>query len=152
MKALSGFLAEARRRLAPYNVFLAADIFGYACWNLNDTRIGQRLEDLVPNLEYLSPMLYPSGFQFGIPGYRNPVAYPHEIVYLSLKKAVERTQLPAVRFRPWLQAFRDYAFDKRTFGKNEIHAQIEAAEKIGTNGWMLWNPHNIYSEDVLKKR
>src|SRR5208282_2477206 len=34
IKALSGFLSEAKKRLMPYNVFLAADIFGYVCWNL----------------------------------------------------------------------------------------------------------------------
>ena len=37
-----GFLREARRRLAPFNVFLAIDMFGYVCWNRNDTGIGQR--------------------------------------------------------------------------------------------------------------
>lgn len=59
VRAISEFLAEAKRRLIPYNVFLTADIFGYVCWNLNDTKIGQKLEDLVPRLEYMSPMLYP---------------------------------------------------------------------------------------------
>lgn len=149
--AISEFLGEAKRGLAPYNVFLAADIFGYVCWNLNDTMIGQRLEDLVPLLEYFSPMLYPSGYQYGIPGYRNPVAHPHEIVYLSLKRARERTHLPPVRFRPWLQAFRDYAFDRRHFAGKEIRDQIDAAEKFGS-GWMLWNPRNVYSDEGLKKR
>ena len=43
MKAVAGFLQEARSRLAPYNVFTAADIFGYVCWNLNDTDIGQKV-------------------------------------------------------------------------------------------------------------
>lgn len=151
IKAASGFLTEARRRLVPHNVFLAADVFGYVCWNFDDTKIGQKLENFAPILDYLSPMLYPSGFQYGIPGYRNPVAYPYEIVYLSLKKAQERTHLPSVRFRPWLQAFRDYAFDGRHFKGKEIRDQINAAEKFGSHGWMLWNPQNIYSPAGLKK-
>jgi hypothetical protein len=150
VNAISDFLAEARRRLTPYNVFLAADIFGYVFWNLNDTDIGQRLEDVAPLLDYISPMLYPSGFHYGIPGYRNPVANPYEIVYLTLKNAQERTHLPSIRFRPWLQAFRDYAFDRRHFTGKEIREQIDAAEKFGSLGWMLWNPHNIYSRDGLK--
>ncbi|MBI5183928.1 MAG: GTP-binding protein [Nitrospinae bacterium] len=150
VNAISGFLMEAKNRLIPYNVFLSADIFGYVCWNLNDTDIGQRLEDLTPHLDYISPMLYPSGFQYGIPSYRNPVIHPYEIVYLSLKKAQERTQLPSVRFRPWLQAFRDYAFDGRYFTDREISAQINAAERFGSHGWMLWNPQNIYSHKGLK--
>jgi hypothetical protein len=153
VKAISGFLTEARRRLVPYNVFLGADIFGYVCWNLSDTSIGQRLEDLAPLVDYLSPMLYPSGFQYGIPGYRIPVSHPYEIVYLSLKRAKERTRLPSIRFRPWLQAFKDYAFDGRTFTGVEVQEQINAAEEFGSDGWMLWNPGNVYSAsaDGLKR-
>jgi hypothetical protein len=150
VQAISGFLMEARRRLTPYNVFVSGDIFGYVCWNLNDTKIGQRLEDLATHLDYLCPMLYPSGFQYGIPGYRNPVANPYEIIYLSLKRARERTNLPSHRFRPWLQAFRDYAFDGRYFNDKEIMGQIKAAEGFGSHGWMLWNPRNSYSSAGLK--
>lgn len=152
VKAVSEFLMEAKRRLVPYNVFLDADIFGYVFWNLNDTKIGQKLDALTPILDYFSPMLYPSGFQYGIPGYRKPVAYPHEIVYLTLKRGQERTHLPSFRFRPWLQAFRDYAFDRRYFREKEIRDQINAAENFGSHGWMLWNPHNIYTSDGLKKQ
>lgn len=151
VKAISGFLAEARRRLTPYNVFVAADIYGYVCWNLGDTDIGQRLSDIAAVVDYVCPMLYPSGFQYGIPGFRNPVAHPYETVYLSLKRARERIFLPSYRFRPWLQAFRDYAFDRRRFTGSEIRAQINAAEKFGSHGWMLWNPQNIYSGEGLKK-
>jgi hypothetical protein len=151
VKAISGFLMEARRRLIPYNVFLSADIFGYVCWNLNDTNIGQRLEDIAPLVDYICPMLYPSGFQFGIPGYRIPVANPYEIVYLSLKRAQERTGLPSQRFRPWLQAFRDYAFDRRCFGDKEITDEVKAAVGFGSHGWMLWNPRNSYSSEGIRR-
>ncbi len=151
VRAIESFLAEARRRLVPYNVFLAADVFGYVCWNPGDTGIGQTLETLVAHLDYVSPMLYPSGYQFGIPGYRDPVAHPYEIVFSTLARARERTGLPPVRFRPWLQAFRDYAFDRRRFGAAEIRAQISAAERFGAGGWMLWNPQNVYSPDGLKE-
>ncbi len=151
VKAVSGFLQEAKSRLMPYNVFLSADIFGYVCWNLNDTYIGQKLEDLTPHVDYLSPMLYPSGFQYGIPGYRHPVANPYEIVYLTLKNAQERTQISPTRFRPWLQAFRDYAFDRRFFNGKEIRDQINASSKFGSQGWMLWNPSNVYSSEALRR-
>ena len=49
-----------------------------------------------------------------------------------------------MRFRPWLQAFRDYAFDRRVYGPQEISRQIQAAEEFGSDGWMVWNPHNVY--------
>lgn len=147
---INTFLVEARKALTPYNVFLAADIFGYVCWNLDDTHIGQLLGDVAGLVDYVSPMLYPSGFQFGIPGYKNPVRHPYEIVNLSLVRARDRTRLAPVRFRPWLQAFRDYAFGHVPFGGTEIRTQINAAEAFGSDGWMLWNPHNRYSQAGLK--
>jgi hypothetical protein len=151
VNAISGFLQEARKRLIPYNVFLAADIFGYVAWNLNDTHIGQRLDSMAASVDYLALMLYPSGFQFGIPGYTNPVAHPYEIIFRSLARARQRSGLPAVRFRPWLQGFRDYAFDKRNFFGPEIRTQIDAAESFGAGGWMLWNPRNAYLSEGLNK-
>ncbi len=150
VEAITGFLREAQRRLVPYNVFLAVDIFGYVCWNRNDTGIGQRVEELASVVDYISPMLYPSGFQFGIPGYRNPVAHPYEIVYRSLEECKGRTARTAVRYRPWLQAFTDYAFGGQKFGADEIGKQIKASRDAGTVGWMLWNPRNVYSSDEIK--
>jgi len=142
--AITGFLGEAREQLVPYNIFLASDIFGYVMWNLDDTHIGQRLEELSRVVDYISPMLYPSCFHAGIPGYPNPVAHPYEIVFRSLQNGQQRTGIPPIRFRPWLQAFRDYAFDRRRYGETEIGAQIKAAETFGSDGWMLWNPRNVY--------
>lgn len=148
--AINGFLMAAQHRLQRYNVFVAADIFGYVAWNLDDTQIGQQLEALAEQVDYLSPMLYPSGFSFGIPEHRDPMAAPYELVEHSLRRAMQRTGLPGLRFRPWLQAFRDYAFDHREFGAHEIGRQIDAADALETDGWMLWNPRNRYSAEWLK--
>ncbi len=148
--AISGFLQAARARLLPYNVFLAADVFGYTAWNSDDTEIGQDLLAVAAVVDYVSPMLYPSGFRFGIPGFPNPVEHPAQIVQRTLARAVARTGGSPLRFRPWLQAFRDYAFDRRLFDADEIRAQIEAAEAAGSDGWMLWNPRNDYSYGGLR--
>ena len=148
--AIDGFLDAAQQRLLRYNVFVAADVFGYIAWNSNDTHIGQQLEAVAQHADYLSPMLYPSGFTFGIPGHRDPVAAPYNIVYDSLQRAQQRTGLSGIRLRPWLQAFRDYAFDRRAFGEREIRLQIEAADAAGTDGWMLWNARNRYGDEGLQ--
>jgi len=150
--AISGFLQEARRRLTPYNVFLTADVFGYVAWNLNDTSIGQRLDSIAASCDYLALMLYPSGFQFGIPGYTNPVEHPFEIISRTLERAQQRSGISPVRFRPWLQGFRDYAFDRRNFAGPEIRTQIDASESFGAGGWMLWNPRNAYLAQGLSKK
>jgi hypothetical protein len=144
VQAISGFLSAARKALQPYNVFISADVFGYVCWNRNDTHIGQSLDQLADAVDYISPMLYPSTFSHGVGRYKNPVANPYKVVLLSLNKARERTGLRAIRFRPWLQAFRDYAFDRRWFHQDAILAQTSASEEFGTDGWMLWNPRNVY--------
>ena len=148
--AIVGFLAESRKRLSPYNVFVSADNFGYVCWNLGDTGIGQSFQEIGPAVDYISPMLYPSSFQAGIPGLRNPLSDPYRIVFASLQRAKQRTAFPSVTFRPWLQAFNDYAFDHRKFGKVQIEAQIKAAQDSGA-GWMLWDSRNRYPTEVLVK-
>ncbi len=143
-QAITGFLKAAHKALEPYNVMVAADIFGYVCWNTNDTDVGQKIHPILEAVDVVSPMLYPSGYQFGVPNYRNPVQHPYEIVNLSLKRAQERTGVSPLRFRPWLQAFRDYAFRGGDFGEARIQTQIKAADDFGASGWMFWNPRNIY--------
>lgn len=148
-EAITGFLEAAHQALTPYNVLVAADIFGYVLWNTDDTDIGQKIAPIVDAVDVVSPMLYPSGYHLGIPKYRNPVKNPYQIVYLSLKRAQERTGVSPQRFRPWLQAFRDYAFHGGDFTEDRMRIQIKAAEDFGASGWMFWNPRNIYPTGIF---
>lgn len=150
-EAITGFLKAAYKALEPYNVMVAADIFGYVAWNTNDTDIGQKIQPIVEAVDVISPMVYPSGYHLGIPNYRNPVQHPYKIVYLSLKRAQERTQVSPLRFRPWLQAFRDYAFGRKFFTEEEMRVQIKASDDFGSSGWMFWNPRNIYPKSGYKQ-
>ncbi len=146
---ITDFLETAYQALTPYNVMVAADIFGYVPWNADDTDIGQKIAPLTHTVDVVSPMLYPSGYQFGIPKYRNPVNNIYHIVYLSLKQAQERTGASPLRFRPWLQAFRDYAFHGGDFKEDRMRIQIKATEDFGASGWMFWNPRNIYPTGIF---
>lgn len=143
--AINVFLDQVRERLAPYPTFISANIFGYICWKHKDGKIGQRLVDLAERVDYLSPMLYPSGFPHGIPGYSKPLDNPYQVIARSLQVGQQLSGLDPVRFRPWLQAFRDYAFDRRGFKAADIHAQINASDANGSNGWMLWNAASRFS-------
>ena len=147
--SINVFLSDARTALAPYHVFLSADVFGYASWDRGDLHIGQNLEDIAARVDYVCLMLYPSAFRNGLPAARQPLDQPGEIVRLSLEMARQRTGLPAERFRPWLQAFQDHTFDKRRFGRTEIAAQVNAAEAFGTNGWLLFQPQSNYDPAEL---
>jgi len=152
LPAIAAFLAKARRELGPTGVFLAADLFGYTAFNPNDTDIGQRIEELAPSLDYICPMVYPSGYHLGIPGYRNPVAHPYEVVRESVRLIRQRSQHTTAQVRPWLQDFRDYAFDRRVFGAREVRAQMRGAAEGGAIGWMLWNPRNDYTVEALQPK
>jgi hypothetical protein len=150
LPTIAAFLGKARREIGPTGGFVAADIFGYTAFNENDTDIGQRVEELAPHVDYFSPMVYPSGYQYGIPGYRNPVAHPYEVVKESVRLIRKRSGDSVVRVRPWLQDFRDYAFGRKIFGPAEIRAQIKGSDDAGGTGWMLWNPRNVYTEEALR--
>jgi hypothetical protein len=152
LPAIAGFLERARKEVGKTGAFVAADVFGYVAFNENDTDIGQRVEELAPHLDYICPMVYPSGYQLGIPGYRNPVVNSYEVVRESVRLIKKRSGTTQVRVRPWLQDFKDYAFDRRIFGVAEIRDQIRGADDGGGTGWMLWNPRNDYTGQALRQK
>jgi hypothetical protein len=152
LPAIAAFLERARRELGAAGAFVAADLFGYTAFNENDTDIGQRIEELAPHLDFICPMVYPSGYHKGIPGHPNPVLVPYKVVHESVRLIRKRATGTVARVRPWLQDFRDYAFDRRVFGVPEIQAQIRGSEDAGGAGWMLWNPRNSYTGSALRPK
>jgi hypothetical protein len=152
VKTINAFLETTARELLPYNVYFSGDIFGYTPWNYNDTDIGQKIEEVAKHLDYLCLMVYPSGYHLGIPGYRNPVQHSREVVYYTLEKAAKRLDGQSKKLRPWLQNFRDYAFDRRPYNGNDIKLQIQACEQARTSGYLLWDPSNKFNHtgDAMK--
>ena len=150
LPAIAGFLERARREIGPTGAVVAAALFGDPPFNENDTDIGQRIEELAPHLDFICPMVYPSGYHKGIPGHPNPVAVPYKVVHESVRLIRKRSTGHVAQVRPWLQDFRDYAFGRKVFGPPEVQAQIRGAEEAGGSGWMLWNPRNRYTGDALR--
>jgi hypothetical protein len=149
LHAVVEFLKQARAALEPTGTALGIDLFGYTAFNLDDTGVGQRIEELSPFVDVLSPMAYPSAYHLGIPKYRNPVAHPYEVVFETVRRVRERSAHASVQVRPWIQDFRDYAFDRRPFGASEVRAEMKAALDAGATGWMLWSPRNQYTVEAL---
>lgn len=153
--AIAGLLERASAALRPLGVKVSADIFGYTSWVPDDLGIGQHIEAIAPHVDVLSPMVYPSTFASGLPGedsrYRDAVAYPYEIVHKSTERSVRRAKEvnPRIEVRPWLQDFKDYAFDYRTYTPYEIRRQMDAARDAGARGWLLWDPAVQYTEEAL---
>jgi len=150
IKAISDFLTKANNKLLPYNVYTSVDTYGYVCWNKSDTNIGHTIENLSAHADYIAPMLYPSGFGAGIMGYKDPTDHPYEIINKSIKEGLNRAQIEPSRFKPWLQSFKDYGFDKKFFRSKEVSEQIKGAEHASCSGWMLWNPSSRFSSKGLQ--
>ncbi len=148
--AIAGFLQIANKALQPYNVYTSVDTYGYVCWNSSDTGIGHTIQSLSQHSDYIAPMLYPSGFGPGILGYSDPTDHPYEIINGSINEAMKKADISAKRFRPWLQSFKDYGFDRKFFRSKEVSAQIKGAENASCSGWMLWNPSSRFSEKGLQ--
>ena len=55
------------------------------------------------------------------------------------------------KIRPWLQDFNLGPDSAReiNYDATAVRAQIDAAEKAGASGWLLWSPTNTYTEGAL---
>ena len=142
IKAIENFLLLAKNRLRKYGVFISVDTYGNICWVDGDSNIGQTITSLAKYADYLSPMLYPSGFAKGSFRFKYPSNHPYYVIYESIKKM--ESKIDTKRVRPWLQHFRDYAHEKKEYKKFEINAQIRASKDSETDGWMFWSPSSKY--------
>lgn len=150
VNAITQFLKSANQALRPYNVYTSVDTYGYVCWNDNDTNIGHTINSLAKHCDYIAPMLYPSGFGPGIMGFKDPTDHPYAIINESIKEALKKSDVSAARFRPWLQSFKDYGFDRKFFRSRELSEQIKGAQDALCSGWMLWNPSSRFTAQGLQ--
>jgi hypothetical protein len=131
------FLAAARAALRPYDVKLGVDLFGLAADH--DLGIGQDVALIGKHVDVISPMLYPNHYTPGELGIQVPEKDPSATVALSM--GTFRSQLiasPKVKIRPWLQDFGGYRL-------TQVRDQIDAAQRQGAAGWMLWNAGMDYT-------
>ncbi|WP_321778315.1 putative glycoside hydrolase [Sulfurimonas sp.] len=150
IKAIEDFLKLARNKLRKYGVFISVDTYGNVCWEKGDSGIGQKIESLCKYSDYISPMLYPSGFASGSFGLDSPSEHPYIVIYRSIKNI--RGRIDTQRIRPWLQYFKDYAHTRKYYRKFEVNEQIRASNDINTSGWMMWSPSSKYHLEYFKPK
>ncbi|NMB95481.1 MAG: putative glycoside hydrolase [Clostridiaceae bacterium] len=159
-EVINEFLSYAIAELP--GAIISADVFGIICESPKDTEdIGQYLELIGKDIDYISPMVYPSHYALG--QIVNKIAFPkpdldpYGVVYNSLIKAKNR--ISAVEgykadVRPYLQGFtaswlRNGNYQK--YGAKQIREQIQAVYDAGYTEWIIWDPANKYSIDAFKK-
>ena len=136
---------KAVRKALP-DAKISAYLFGQTTVDFYDMGIGQIIEDSFSYFDYVSPMLYPSHYANGFAGYENPALYPYDIVKYYMDSAYRRQKMykdNVSKLRPWLQ---DFSL-RVEYTEEMVKEQIEAVKEVlgkDYNGYMLWNPSNIY--------
>ena len=138
------FVATTNDELAPSGARLGVSVFGIAA--TRPAAIGQDIGLLAPNVDYVSPMVYPSHWGPGEYGVADPVRQPAEIVSASLADFERVVAGSGAAVVPWLQ---DFSAGGVTYGTAEVRAQIDAATAAGSRGFLLWNPTSTYHADAL---
>jgi peptidoglycan/xylan/chitin deacetylase (PgdA/CDA1 family) len=143
--SIATFLGEARRALKPYGTFLGASVFGVAA--TRPTEVAQDVRAIGRNVDYVSPMVYPSHWAPGEYNVAYPNGEPYAIVQRSLEDFKEQVRDTGARVVPWLQ---DFSLGV-TYGPEEVRAQIKAAQDDGIQEWLLWDPLVTYTGVGLPK-
>lgn len=143
---ITSFLHEAYSRLKPKGVNVSVDVFGLATTSTDDMGIGQKIVGMAKEVDFVSPMVYPSHYAEGEYGIPDPDAEPYKTLYISLNTAKKR--MPAEKLRPYLQ---DFSL-KHHYGAKEVRKQIQAAYDNGIGEWILWDPKCVYTAAALKSK
>lgn len=140
---ITEFVRKVRLVVAGRDVLLSADIFGVAAWGREADVLstGQLLKDLLPYLDVVSPMLYPSHFNNGFHRVDDPTAYPYFFVYQGCQRLKLLAEENGVAVRPWIQAF---PHGVTHFSPLFVTEQMLGAQEGGAAGWMLWHPASRY--------
>ncbi len=160
-EAVNQFLAFARQQM-PHTV-ISADVFGIICESPADEEgIGQYLELIGKDVDYLSPMVYPSHYALGQMvndvTFEKPDLDPYGIVYNAITRAktrIDSVKTYRAKLRPYLQDFTDNTLGKgnyQKYGAEQVRQQINAVYNAGYHGWLFWNINSKYSEDGFLPR
>jgi len=148
-EAIQKYLNYAKKELDSYNVYISADIYGQVGSSSDDMSLGQFWEAVSSEVDYVSPMMYPSHYGKGVYGLAVPDANPYKTIYASTKDSINRNNnidSPAI-IRPWIQAFTaTWVKGHINYGPTEIKEQIKALKDLGVEEYILWSPTNKYEK------
>lgn len=168
--AIGDFLKRASEEIKNVkDIPISADIFGIVIESDRDGKaIGQLFDEIGINIDYISPMIYPSHYanasngMFGngvgqaINGvlFTAPDLEPYNVIYQALLKAKTRiSQVPGYKaeMRPYLQDFTIKMKEGfyQEYGAKQVREQIQAVYDAGYEEWILWDGSNTYSENVF---
>jgi hypothetical protein len=148
-ETMEDFFVAMRQELV--GIPLSADVFGLTMSASDDVGIGQKAVLIAPEVDALSPMVYPSHFWNGTYGIPVPASEPYKVVYKALSDGIKKLEAAGMdksKIRPWLQ---DFDLVGVAYDAEKVRAQIQAAHDLGIESWMMWDPANNYTAEVYKE-
>jgi hypothetical protein len=89
-KNIANFLKYAKKHLNPYNVKTSAAVFGLTTSANTDMGIGQDIELIAKNTDFVYPMMYPCHYYPGQYGLKNPDSEPYKVINAGLTDALRK--------------------------------------------------------------
>ena len=142
---ITRFVQYASSQLKPLGVRVSIDVFGLSA--THDLGIGQVPGRLAKYVDAVYPMVYPSHYRSGEFNLSDPSASPGQTVAFSLRDFRNALLGRHAMLIPWLE---DFSLTSARRPPDEVRAQINAARRYHTKGFLLWNPEGVYTEEVLK--
>lgn len=172
-EVIANFLYKASNEIKKVaNIPVSADVFGIIGEKGPDgAAIGQELELVGLNVDYISPMLYPSHYANNSKGtmgngvgqsingvlFTHPDLQPYDVVYNALARIKSRiSEMGYYRadVRPYIQGFTASYLPKgyfQEYGVQQYRQQIQAVYDAGYREWIFWNSSNNYVEEAFEK-
>jgi len=140
-----------RDRTKRLGVPFTIDVFGLTTTATGDMGIGQYWEDLVATADVVLPMVYPSHYYRGVYNVRHPNSEPYHVVRRALEDGLKRSSAlgKTAEIRPYLQAF---SLGPPRYSPTEVRAQMRAAQDLGIESWVLWNPRSAYDPGIFRHK
>jgi hypothetical protein len=142
------FYAYLNEELKDEPAYTSLDLFGFVMERHDGLSIGQTLLQSIDEVDYISPMMYPSHYPVGHLGFTNPAEHAGRVIENGMQKGAPYfASSTRTEVRPWIQAF-DIGADYRDGIR--IREQIDAVEAYTEGGWLLWDARNVYTSAGLK--
>jgi len=170
-EVIAEFAGFMRDTMHSVGVRVSADIFAVAgVSDVDSGHLGQNVGMLLPQLDAISPMIYPSHFANEGTGpmgnergstingvlFPRPALEPYGVIYNTLQHyrrhidrfVAENPGVPIAVIRPYLQGSNDNYLGEgfwMPYGPEEYLAQIQAVYDAGFEEWLFWNHQSAYT-------
>ncbi len=144
---IANYLGTVEPQVHAAGGLLGAAVFGISAFTAAGSGdVAQNIPEMSKNLDFISPMDYPSHWGKGEYGVAVPWNSPYDIMYRSLMDFNRQAAEGNAIIIPWIQ---DFNFPGQpAWTPEDVQAQIKAAHDDGLNSFFVWNAFAKYQYDA----